>query len=119
MHVPDDWKILHFDRQRVVDGIVKSVCSAFGVAYLDPNIAPISTLPVSSTPEPTVPELPATEPSNGSTPITPAPTEPEVIPPVVPPVESVPEMKHVDYVLIVIKLLLYLLSKPFKGGGKT
>lgn len=37
MHVPDDWQILHHNRPLVVEGIVKGICSAFGVDY-DQNI---------------------------------------------------------------------------------
>jgi N-acetylmuramoyl-L-alanine amidase len=33
MHVPDDWQTLHFDRPLVVEGIVRGICKAFGVAY--------------------------------------------------------------------------------------
>ena len=33
MHVPDDWQILHFDRPRVVEGIVRGICLAMGVNY--------------------------------------------------------------------------------------
>ena len=40
MHVPDDWQILHFNRELVVKGIVKGICLAFGVEY-DPK--PIGT----------------------------------------------------------------------------
>jgi N-acetylmuramoyl-L-alanine amidase len=37
MHVPDDWQILHFDRPRVVEAIVRGICKAFNVPY---DIAP-------------------------------------------------------------------------------
>jgi N-acetylmuramoyl-L-alanine amidase len=33
MHVPDDWQILHFDRPRVVEGLVRGICKAFNVPY--------------------------------------------------------------------------------------
>lgn len=33
MHVPDDHQVLHFERQKVVDGIVKGICLAFNVPF--------------------------------------------------------------------------------------
>ena len=33
MHVPDDWKILHFERPRVVEGITRGLCRSFGIPY--------------------------------------------------------------------------------------
>jgi hypothetical protein len=51
MHVPDDWQILHFDRPRVVEGIVRSLCRCFNVAY---DIVP----PVPPTTPPTEPPIP-------------------------------------------------------------
>lgn len=33
MHVPDDWETLHFNRPRVVEGIVRGVCKAFNQPY--------------------------------------------------------------------------------------
>lgn len=33
MHVPDDHQILHFNRPKVVEGIVKGICLAFNVPY--------------------------------------------------------------------------------------
>jgi N-acetylmuramoyl-L-alanine amidase len=33
MHVPDDHQVLHFERPRVVEGIVKGICLAFNVPY--------------------------------------------------------------------------------------
>lgn len=56
MHVPDDWQILHFDRPRVVEAIVRGLCRCFNVAY---DIV----LPVPPTP----PEPPSpTEPTSPS-----------------------------------------------------
>ena len=33
MHVPDDHQVLHFEREKVVEGIVKGICLAFNVPY--------------------------------------------------------------------------------------
>lgn len=33
MHVPDDWQTLHFNRPIVVEGIIRGICAAFGIAY--------------------------------------------------------------------------------------
>jgi N-acetylmuramoyl-L-alanine amidase len=33
MHIPDDWQILHHDRSKVVEGIVKGICMAFNLPY--------------------------------------------------------------------------------------
>lgn len=33
MHVPDDHQVLHFERPKVVEGIVKGICLAFNVNY--------------------------------------------------------------------------------------
>lgn len=54
MHVPDDHSILHFNRPKVVEGIVKGICLAFNVPY--------PVVIADPTPEPT-PEPPQTPPS--------------------------------------------------------
>jgi len=33
MHVPDDWQILHHERSKVVEGLTRAICKAFGVPY--------------------------------------------------------------------------------------
>lgn len=38
MHVPDDHQMLHFNRPVVVEGLVRGICSAFGVEYDQPGI---------------------------------------------------------------------------------
>lgn len=41
MHVPDDHSLLHFNRPRVVEGIVRGICKAFGIPYnQEPPIPP-------------------------------------------------------------------------------
>jgi len=62
MHVPDDHSILHFNRDLVVQGIVKGLCLGLGVNY-DLPVAP----PAQNTPEPTTP--PQTTPETPTTPI--------------------------------------------------
>lgn len=39
MHVPDDHSMLHFNREKVVEGIVRGICKAFNVNYdlVDPE----------------------------------------------------------------------------------
>lgn len=44
MHVPDDWQVLHFNRPLVVEGIVRGLCRAFGVAY-DIELPPVPQPP--------------------------------------------------------------------------
>lgn len=46
MHVPDDHTTLHFNRPRVVEGIVKGICLAFNVPYITPQPTPPETPPV-------------------------------------------------------------------------
>jgi N-acetylmuramoyl-L-alanine amidase len=46
MHVPDDHEVLHFNRPRVVEGLVKGICLAFNIAY---------ELPVPTDPSPKPP----------------------------------------------------------------
>lgn len=49
MHVPDDWQILHFERPKVVEGIVKGICLAFNIPYnLPTTTVTISTSSSSS-----------------------------------------------------------------------
>ena len=43
MHVPDDHTILHFQREKVVEGIVKGICASFGVPYDLTTTSPLST----------------------------------------------------------------------------
>src|SRR3990172_5336191 len=62
MHVPDDWQILHFERPKVVEGLVKGICLAFNVPYALPTPEP--------TPDP-IPEPPVVNPT--------PPVEPEPI----------------------------------------
>ena len=40
MHIPDDWKILHFEREKVVEGLVRGICKAFDVSY-DGTVPPV------------------------------------------------------------------------------
>lgn len=48
MHIPDDWQILHFNRPKVVEGIVKGICLAFNVPFVIQN----PTSPASPNPLP-------------------------------------------------------------------
>lgn len=49
MHVPDDWQILHFERPRVVEGIVKGICLAFNVPYTTTTTTETTTSTSTST----------------------------------------------------------------------
>lgn len=49
MHVPDDWNILHFDRPKVVEGIVKGICLAFNVPFTTTTISTSSSSSSSTT----------------------------------------------------------------------
>jgi hypothetical protein len=55
MHTPDDWQILHFDRPRVVQGIVRGICKALGVSYDLPVVTPPPVTPPPVTPPVTPP----------------------------------------------------------------
>ena len=62
MHVPDDWQILHFDRPKVVEGIVKGICLSFKVPYLLPIPEPAPIPEPEPEPEPPPEPVPPTPP---------------------------------------------------------
>jgi N-acetylmuramoyl-L-alanine amidase len=53
MHVPDDWQILHFDRPRVVEGIVRGICKAMSIEY-DISLPPMPEPPQNTPSEPCI-----------------------------------------------------------------
>jgi len=62
MHVPDDHSVLHFNRPKVVEGLVKGICLAFNVPY---------EMPVIPQPEPETPQNPPSEPTDPIPPVIP------------------------------------------------
>lgn len=62
MHAPDDHSILHFNRDLVVQGIVKGLCLGLGVNYELPVATPTQDTPEPTTPPQTTPETTPTTP---------------------------------------------------------